>query len=135
MNSIAKTPKLTTTGSVPHVEYFAGGNVRLFSKENVSDRKVVPLGSAVAGNKCNADVRLRAVDKMKRLKQAWSIVIHREIGTPDFSVTLTFWPISGKRRRLTKVVDAAQAMQCFLHFLNSKCFGHGHRRKGYEKVT
>jgi hypothetical protein len=58
--------------------------------------------------------------------------IKEQIGTPDYSATLTFWPIAEKRRCMTKVIDAVNAMKCFLYFLNYKCFGHASRRRGYE---
>lgn len=54
------------------------------------------------------------------------------IGNPDYSFTLTLKPIAGPRRQSTKINDAEQAMSWFLHVLNTKCFGHGYRRKNYE---
>lgn len=54
------------------------------------------------------------------------------VGEPDYSFTLTLKPVHGARRRLTKILDAEQAMDWFLHLLNTKCFGHGYRRKNFE---
>lgn len=54
------------------------------------------------------------------------------IGNPDYSFTLTLKPVSGPRRLSTKINDAEQAMDWFLHVLNTKCFGHGYRRKNFE---
>jgi hypothetical protein len=58
--------------------------------------------------------------------------IFRYMGPPDYIYTLTFKPIFGSRRYTTKINDSVQAMSLFLHLLNSKCLGHGHRRKGFE---
>jgi hypothetical protein len=54
------------------------------------------------------------------------------VGKPDYSVTLTMKPVHESRRCTTKKIDAEQAFAWFLHFLNTRCFGHGHRRKGLE---
>jgi hypothetical protein len=67
-----------------------------------------------------------------RLKNTSIEFIRSITGTPDYSFTLTIKPVSGPRRCFTKINDAEQAMNWFLHVLNTKCFGHGHRRKKLE---
>lgn len=68
----------------------------------------------------------------ERLEAAYIAFIKSVIGNPNFSFTLTLKPVMGNRRRSTKINDAEQAMDWFLHLLNTKCFGHGHRRKKFE---
>ena len=58
--------------------------------------------------------------------------VKQEIGDPHFAITLTLMPIQGARRQLTKRLDAEHALSWFLHLLNTRCFGHGHRRKKFE---
>ena len=69
---------------------------------------------------------------MMSLDFALVTMVKEIIGKPDYSMTLTLKPIQGSRRPTTKRVDAEQAFAWFLHFLNTRCFGHGHRRKGLE---
>lgn len=69
---------------------------------------------------------------MKEIDHALVAMVKRVIGQPDYAVTLTMRPISGPRRQTTKRIDAKSAFSWFLHFLNTRCFGHGHRRKGLE---
>lgn len=71
----------------------------------------------------------------ERLEEAYIEFIRSVIGKPDYSFTLTLKPVVGSRRRSTKIIDAEQAMDWFLHVLNTKCFGHGHRRRGLELGT
>jgi len=74
-----------------------------------------------------------ATCKRKTRFQATFIEFVRSvIGSPDYSFTLTLKPVTGPRRLSTKISDAEQAMNWFLHVLNTKCFGHGHRRKSIE---
>jgi len=68
----------------------------------------------------------------KRLEAAYIEFIRSLIGIPDYSFTLTLKPVAGSRRMSTKSEDAEQAMDWFLHVLNTKCFGHGYRRKNLE---
>jgi len=71
--------------------------------------------------------------KRKKLQQRIFIEFVRSVvGNPDYSFTLTLKPTLGPRRQFTKINDAEQAMDWFLHVLNTKCFGHGHRRKSIE---
>ena len=74
----------------------------------------------------------RKQNQKKSLEAAYIDFIQSVIGKPDYSFTQTLKPVSGSRRRSTKVNDAEQAMDWFLHLLNSKCFGHGYRRKDLE---
>jgi hypothetical protein len=69
---------------------------------------------------------------MIRLDSAIVAMVKEIIGKPHYSITLTLRPVHGARRLATKQVDAEQAFAWFLHFLNTRCFGHGHRRNGYE---
>jgi hypothetical protein len=74
-----------------------------------------------------------AIYKRKTRLQATLIEFVRSvIGNPDYSFTLTLKPVAGPRRITTKISDAEQAMDWFLHVLNTKCFGHGYRRKSIE---
>jgi hypothetical protein len=65
-------------------------------------------------------------------KEIFIAFIQSVVGAPDYSFTLTLKPVVGPRRLSTKVNDAEQAMDWFLHVLNTKCFGHGYRRKAAE---
>ena len=69
---------------------------------------------------------------MNRLDLAIVSMAKEVIGKPHYSITLTLKPVHGARRLATKQVDAEQAFAWFLHFLNTRCFGHGYRRKGIE---
>lgn len=60
---------------------------------------------------------------------AW---VKETIGPPTYAITLTMRPISGTRLQMTKRMDAERALSWFLHLLNTRCFGHGHRRKNIE---
>jgi hypothetical protein len=64
-----------------------------------------------------------------RLQATFIEFIRSVIGDPDYSFTHTLKPVAGPRRTTTKISDAEQAMDWFLHVLNTKCFGHGYRRK------
>lgn len=68
----------------------------------------------------------------KALQLCWVEFIAREIGEPDYAFSFTLKPVFGPRRWSTKLVDAEQALHWFLHVLNTRCFGHAHRRKGLE---
>lgn len=68
----------------------------------------------------------------KRLEAEYIEFIRSVIGSPDYSFTLTLKPVLGPRRLSTKINDAEQAMDWFLHVLNTKCFGRGFRRKKIE---
>lgn len=70
--------------------------------------------------------------KRKRLEAQYIEFIRNVIGTPDYSFTLTLKATFGPRRLSTKIADAEQALDWFLHVLNTKCFGHGFRRKKIE---
>lgn len=85
----------------------------------------------------NEEVSLQAFGTQReiqraRIEAAYIEFIRSVIGNPDYSFTLTLEPVSGSRRKSTKINDAEQAMDWFLHLLNSKCFGHGYRRKEFE---
>lgn len=69
---------------------------------------------------------------MKKVNLALVAMVKKVMGQPDYAITLTMRPVSGPRRQTTKRVDAERAFSWFLHFLNTRCFGHGHRRNGYE---
>jgi len=69
---------------------------------------------------------------MKPTAQTWIKFIRQVVGEPSYSFTLTLKPAEGPRRRSTKICDAEQAMDWFLHLLNTKCFGHGYRRQALE---
>ena len=69
---------------------------------------------------------------MTCLNTAIVAMVKTVVGEPDYSITLTLRPTHGHRRHTSKQIDAEQAFSCFLHFLNTRCFGHGHRRKGHE---
>ena len=69
---------------------------------------------------------------MKKIDVALVAMVKKVIDQPDYAITLTMKPITGPRRQTTKRIDAEQAFSWFLHFLNTRCFGHGHRRKGLE---
>ena len=71
-------------------------------------------------------------DQKSQLKKAFIDFICNVVGKPDYSFTLTLNPVNGPRRTSTKINDAEQAMDWFLHVLNTKCFGHGYRRNGIE---
>ena len=73
-----------------------------------------------------------AIKRNTRLQNTFIDFIRSVIRIPDYSFTLTLKPVEGSRRKFTKINDAEQAMDWFLHVLNTKCFGHGHRRKGIE---
>ena len=75
---------------------------------------------------------LGTTGRKNRLKKAFIEFVRSVIGIPDYSFTLTLKPVEGPRLKLTKINDAEQAMDWFLHVLNTKCFGHGYRRKGIE---
>ena len=86
----------------------------------------------------NAEVSPKAYEPQRqnqseRLQAAYIKFIRSVIGNPDYSFTLTLKPVSGSIRKLTKINDAEQAMDWFLHLLNTKCFGHGYRRKEFER--
>jgi hypothetical protein len=66
------------------------------------------------------------------LKEVLADFIRQEIGEPNYSYTLTFLPVYGSRRRLTKIMDATQSLRWFLRLLNDRCFGHSYRRKNIE---
>lgn len=76
--------------------------------------------------------KLRTTDRKTRLKKASIDFVRSVIRQPDYSFTLTLKPVLGPRRECTKINDAEQAMDWFLHVLNTKCFGHGYRRKNIE---
>ena len=85
----------------------------------------------------NAEVPLltfkpRRLNQSERLEAAYIEFIRSVVGNPDYSFTLTLKPVAGSRRQSTKINDAEQAMDWFLHLLNTKCFGHGYRRKQFE---
>lgn len=67
-----------------------------------------------------------------QLKKAFVEFVCSVIGRPDYSFTLTLKPVVGTRRLSTKISDAEQAMDWFLHLLNTKCFGHRYRRNKIE---
>jgi hypothetical protein len=69
---------------------------------------------------------------MKKIDLALMAMVKKVMGQPDYAITLTMKPVSGPRLQTTKQLDAERAFSWFLHFLNTRCFGHGHRRKGYE---
>jgi hypothetical protein len=69
---------------------------------------------------------------MTRLNSATVELVKREIGKPDYAITLTLKPIHGSRRSTTKRMDAEQAFSWFLHLMNTRCFGRGYRRKSHE---
>lgn len=69
---------------------------------------------------------------MRRLNSAIFAFVKEVIGEPDYAITLTLKPINGSRRSTTKQIDAEQAFDWFLHVMNTRCFGHGYRRKGRE---
>lgn len=66
------------------------------------------------------------------LRKALIEFVRSVVGEPNYSFTLTLKPVHGARRRLTKIVDAEQAMDWFLHVLNTRCFGHGYKKKKVE---
>lgn len=68
----------------------------------------------------------------KAWNRCWAEFISNEIGRFDFAATLTMKPIYGSRRGSTKRADAEQAFSWFLHVLNTRTFGHAHRRNGLE---
>lgn len=74
----------------------------------------------------------RRQNQRKRLEVVYVDFIRSVIGNPDYSFTLTLKPVAGPRRLSTKITDAEQALDWFLHVLNTKCFGHGFRRKKIE---
>ena len=85
----------------------------------------------------NAELALLAFEpqrptQRKRLEAQYIEFIHSVIGTPDYSFTLTLKATFGSRRLSTKITDAEQALDWFLHVLNTKCFGRGFRRKKIE---
>lgn len=75
---------------------------------------------------------VNAVSVRKCFRKTLIEFVRSVVGEPDYSFTLTLRPVHGARRRLTKIVDAEQAMDWFLHVLNTKCFGHGYRKKNLE---
>lgn len=70
--------------------------------------------------------------RRKVLRYAWIDLIEREIGEPHYAFTLTLKPMTRPGCTWTRIADAEQTMDWFLHVLNIRCFGHGHRRKGFE---
>lgn len=81
---------------------------------------------------CTDEILSRSVRADRDLRKTLIEFVRSVVGEPDYSFTLTLKPVHGARRRLTKIVDAEQAMDWFLHVLNTKCFGHGYRRKNFE---
>ena len=75
---------------------------------------------------------LNTLTSHKKLKATWINFLRNVIGEPTYSFTLTLLPIQGPRRNSTKLQDAINALSWFVNVLNSKCFGHGYRRKGIE---
>lgn len=71
-------------------------------------------------------------NRKNRLQATFIEFVLSVIGNPAYSFTLTLKPVAGPRRMTTKISDAEQAMDWFLHVLNTKCFGHGYRRKRIE---
>lgn len=69
---------------------------------------------------------------MTRLNSAIVAMVKEVVGEPDYAITLTLKPVHGSRRSTTKRMDAEQAFDWFLHLMNTRCFGHGYRRKGNE---
>jgi hypothetical protein len=69
---------------------------------------------------------------MKKIDHALVAMVKGVIGQPDYAITLTMRPVRGPRLQSTKRIDAERAFAWFLHFLNTRCFGHGHQRKGIE---
>lgn len=69
---------------------------------------------------------------MRRLNSAIFAFVKEVIGEPDYAITLTLKPIDGSRRDTTKQIDAEKAFDWFLHLMNTRCFGRGYRKKGYE---
>jgi hypothetical protein len=51
---------------------------------------------------------------------------------PTHKVTLTSVSSSGLGKAESKRSAANSSMKKFLHYLNNFCWGHGHRRKGFE---
>lgn len=70
--------------------------------------------------------------KNSPLKKSWVDFIGQVIGVPSYSFTLTLKPVSRPRSRYTKIDDAQKALSWFANALNTRCFGHGYRRKGIE---
>lgn len=70
--------------------------------------------------------------KTSHLKEAWVDFIEQVIGTPHYSFTLTLKPVSWSRSCASKTSDAQHALSWFLNALNTRCFGHGYRRKDIE---
>lgn len=68
----------------------------------------------------------------KALNQCLTEFISDKVAFFDFAATLTMKPINAARRESTKKIDAEQALSWFLHLLNTRCFGHSHRRKNIE---
>lgn len=69
---------------------------------------------------------------MTRLNAAIVAMVKEVIGEPDYAITLTLKPVHVSRGCITKRMDAEQAFDWFLHVMNTRCFGHGYRRKGHE---
>ncbi len=78
------------------------------------------------------DTPPRSARVEKDIRTALIEFVRGVVGEPDCSFTLTLKPVHGARRRLTKILDAEQAMDWFLHVLNTKCFGRGYKRKNFE---
>ena len=72
------------------------------------------------------------ISKKSKLIKTYIEFVRSVIGNPDYGFTLTLNPVAGHRRLSTKINDTEQAMDWFLHVLNTKCLGHGYRRKSIE---
>ncbi|MEY4725748.1 MAG: hypothetical protein RLZ36_375 [Pseudomonadota bacterium] len=81
---------------------------------------------------CIDEIPVHEAKSKNDLRKALIEFVRSVVGEPDYSFTLTLKPVLGARRRLTKIADAEQAMDWFLHVLNTRCFGHGYRRNNLE---
>lgn len=91
-----------------------------------------PLLGSLGGEDFVTDFESVSCKRKSRHQEIFIDFVRSVIGSPDYSFTLTLKPVVGPRRMATKINDAEQAMDWFLHVLNTKCFGHGYRRKKYE---
>jgi hypothetical protein len=102
------------------VRAMSESGLNLNDESAVADQSVFPI--VLAHTSC----------KKEQIKKKWADFICQVIGEPHYSFTVTLRPLKGPRSSDTKVKDAKKAMSWFLNVLNTKCFGHGYRRKNIE---
>lgn len=91
------------------------------------------IANASTGCKAYSDAAPKmATDQKRQILQTLVDYIPKVMGEPTYCFTVTFKPVFGHQRRLTKTVSAAAALRWFFHCLNTKCFGKGYKRKKYE---